>query len=83
MDDFKKVKRGSKKVADGKDASANRKTENNDGDDDYTTMTEKIKAKEKALEERKKKSMKAWGKTDMERTYGASYSVRFAIKKLW
>lgn len=46
-------------------------------------MTEKIKAKEKALEERKKKSMKAWSKKEIETTYGASYSVRFAIKKLW
>lgn len=46
-------------------------------------MTEKIKAKEKAIEDRKKKSMKAWSKRDIELTYGMSYSVRFAIKKLW
>ena len=32
-------------------------------EDDYLTMNEKIKAKEEALKEARKKSMNAWGDT--------------------
>ena len=95
MDNYKKVKKDGAaagdaaspaKVKEGgaKSGSGKKKREHSGkDDDDYTTMTEKIKAKEKAMLDRKKKSMVAWGTTDGEKSYGKGEAVSFAIKKLW
>lgn len=39
------------------------RTPSKKAEDDYMTMTEKIKAKEEALQAAKKKSMNAWAET--------------------
>jgi hypothetical protein len=63
-----------------KEDSASRKSEK---EDNYMTMTEKIKAKEEALLAAKKKSQAAWNDESNKKTFGVWDSVKFSFNRLW
>lgn len=81
-DSYKKVNYSiNKSSSERKKESSERKKEK-DNFQNLTTL-EKIKAKEQAMQERKKKSMDAWGDTGEKESFGIWGAVKFSLPRLW